>query len=105
MTASTPACLPKSDVYKRQERALADLLKREGMTEVPEGELVSLLDRLSALPPGARIIELSKYRSDLLSAVDRVWLAQLQEQEKRIGHSLDPGDIEKFYEEYWAAWE
>jgi len=86
------------------ERALAELLKREGLTEVPENELVSLLDRITPLTPGARILEISKYRPDLLSPADRVWLAQLEEEERRSRHPLQPDQIEQFYNQEWGAW-
>jgi hypothetical protein len=85
------------------ERALADLLAREGLTTVPEGGLVSLLDRLSTLPPGARVVVLAEHRPDLLSAADRVWLAGLQEEEKRAGRPLNNSDVELFYNQEWGA--
>jgi hypothetical protein len=84
------------------ERALADLLAREGLTTVQEGELLSLMDRLLTLQPGARVKALAEYRPDLLSAADRVWFSELQEEEKRSGRSLDDPEIEAFYSTEWG---
>jgi len=84
------------------QKALADFLYHEGITVVPENELVSIVERLLPLQPGARIVELAKHRPDLLSAADRVWLAGLQEEEKNIGHSLDNPEVEAFYAREWG---
>ena len=84
------------------ERALADLLSREGLTTVPDGELVSLVDRLAALQPGARVLAVAEHRPDLLSPADRVWLAALKEEERRAGRSLDDPEREDFYNQEWG---
>jgi hypothetical protein len=84
------------------ERALADLLAREGLTTVPEGELVSLVDRLTPLPPGARVQAVAGHRPDLLSSRDRVWLAELKEEEDRRGRRLNLEETEDFYNSEWG---
>lgn len=84
------------------ERALADLLIREGLTTVPEGELVSLVDRLAALPPGARVLAVAQHRPDLLSSADRVWLAALRREEETRGRDLDSPETEDFYKSEWG---
>ena len=92
------------------EKAVEDLLKKEGLASVKDGEIVSLLDRLLPLGPGMRILEIARYRPDLLSAVDRVWLAQLEQEASRVNRSLyedeivDPSKIEQSYVHEWGAW-
>ena len=86
------------------EKAVEDLLKKEGLSSIPDGEIVSLLDRLLPMRPGERILEISKFRPDLLSPEDRVWLAQLEEEERRSTNPLQPDQIEQFYNQEWGAW-
>ncbi len=81
------------------ERALAELLAKEGLTTIEEGEYVSLLERLLYLPDYERPQTIAEYMPDMLGAADRVWLTELREEEKRQGRELNDGELSDFYRE------
>lgn len=67
------------------EKAVHDLIKREGLLAHAEGDPLSLLERLQTLRPGARLLFLDEHKSDMLSSADRVWISNVKEMIRAMG--------------------
>ena len=88
------------------EKAIAEMVKKEGLMEPVEGDLLSLVERLQTMRPGQRLKYLEVHRSDLLSTKDKLWLWGM----KRRGEDTDAlffgaDEIEQDYEEHYDDYE